>query len=58
MLTALLWNMAAFLAFAALLVFLRYRLERIRQRIEEAHALRALHTSQSVSRPTQARVSS
>jgi heme exporter protein C len=53
-----LWNVAAFLSLAALLVWLRYRLERIRQRIEEAHALRALHTSQSVSRPTQARVSS
>jgi heme exporter protein C len=58
MLAALLWNMAAFLAFAGLLVWLRYRLERIRQQIEEAHALRALHTSQSVSTPTKAGISS
>jgi heme exporter protein C len=42
MLYALLVNFAAFLAFAALVVWLRYRLERLRQQVEEAHALRAL----------------
>jgi heme exporter protein C len=58
MLHALLWNFAAFLALGLLLLWLRYRLERIRQQVEEAHALRALHTSQSVSTPIKARMSS
>ena len=38
---ALLWNMAAFLVFAAVVVWIRYRLERTRQQLEELHALAA-----------------
>jgi heme exporter protein C len=46
---ALYANFAAFFAFAALLVFLRYRLERLRQQVEEAHATQALvATAESV----------
>ncbi|HSL69828.1 MAG TPA: cytochrome c biogenesis protein CcsA [Longimicrobiales bacterium] len=40
--SALLWNLAAFVAFAGLLVWVRYRLERTRQQIDELHALHAL----------------
>jgi heme exporter protein C len=40
--SALLWNFAAFLAFAGLLIWVRYRLERTRQQIDELHALQAL----------------
>ena len=36
---AVLWNWVAFMAFAALLLWVRYRLERIRQDLDEAHAL-------------------
>jgi heme exporter protein C len=39
---AVLWNWAAFMAFAALLIWVRYRLERARQELDEAHALRAV----------------
>lgn len=39
---ALLVNMAAFFAFAALVVWLRFRLERVRQNFEETQALEAL----------------
>lgn len=39
---ALYANLAAFLAFAGLLLWTRYRLERVRQQVEEAHAARAL----------------
>ena len=39
---ALLMNMAAFFAFAALVVWLRFRLERARQDFEETQALEAL----------------
>ena len=39
---ALLVNMAAFFAFAALVVWLRFRLERVRQDFEETQALEAL----------------
>ena len=39
---ALLMNMAAFFAFAALVVWLRFRLERARQDLEETQALEAL----------------
>ena len=39
---ALLMNMAAFFAFAALVVWLRFRLERARQDFEETQALKAL----------------
>jgi heme exporter protein C len=38
---ALLVNWVAFMAFAAILLTLRYRLERLRQRAEEAHILKA-----------------
>jgi len=40
--TAVLWNWAAFMAFAALLIWVRYRLEIIRQQLDEAHALKAV----------------
>ena len=40
--SALLWNLAAFVAFAGLLIWVRYRLERTRQQIDELHALQAL----------------
>jgi len=39
MLKALLMNWVAFMVFAAIVVALRYRLERLRQHVEEAHAL-------------------
>jgi heme exporter protein C len=39
---AVLWNWAAFMALAALLVWVRYRLERTRQQLDEAHALKAV----------------
>jgi heme exporter protein C len=39
---ALMWNFAAFLVFAALIVFLRYRLEVAERRVEEIHAERGL----------------
>ncbi len=42
MLHALLWNWVAFLALATLVVTIRYRLERVRQRVEEAHAMKAV----------------
>ena len=38
---ALIWNIVAFLAFAALLIWLRYKLERNKQQIEELHAMAA-----------------
>jgi len=40
MLKALLLNWLAFMVMAAIVVALRYRLERLRQQVEEAHALR------------------
>jgi heme exporter protein C len=40
--TAVLWNWVAFMAFAALLIWVRYRLERVRQQLDEAHALTAV----------------
>ncbi len=40
--TAVLWNWAAFMAFAALLIWVRYRLEIVRQQLDEAHALKAV----------------
>ncbi len=42
MLHALLANFVAFLAFAILVIWIRYRLERLRQQVEEAHAMQAL----------------
>jgi heme exporter protein C len=45
MLKALLINFAAFLAFAFLVIWLRFTLERVRQRVEEAHAMKALNAT-------------
>lgn len=42
MLHALLANFLAFAVFASLLIWVRYRLERLGQDVEEAHALRAV----------------
>ncbi len=42
MLHALLWNFIAFAAYGALLVWLRYRLERTHHLVEQAHAARAV----------------
>src|SRR5687768_3391214 len=42
--SAVLWNFAAFLALAGLLIWLRYMLERGRQQVEELHALKAIHS--------------
>lgn len=39
---AVVWNWAAFMAFAALLIWVRYRLEITRQQLDEAHALKAV----------------
>ncbi|HXZ81915.1 MAG TPA: cytochrome c biogenesis protein [Terriglobales bacterium] len=39
---ALMVNWVAFLALAGLLIWLRYTLERVRQRVEEAHAMKSL----------------
>ena len=44
---ALLWNMAAFLVFAAVVVWIRYRLERTRQQLEELHAFAATEGGRS-----------
>jgi heme exporter protein C len=39
---ALFWNFVAFAAYAALLVWIRYRMERARQALDQAHALAAV----------------
>jgi len=39
---AVLWNWVAFMALAALLIWVRYRLEIVRQQLDEAHALKAV----------------
>ncbi len=39
---AVLWNWLAFMAFATLLIWVRYRLERTRQQLDEQHALKAV----------------
>jgi heme exporter protein C len=39
---AVLWNWVAFMALAALLIWARYRLEIVRQQLDEAHALKAV----------------
>lgn len=44
MLKALMMNWLAFMVFAAIVLWLRYRLERARQQVEEAHALREEQT--------------
>jgi heme exporter protein C len=41
MVHALLANLAAFVAFGAVVIWLRYRIERGRQQLEELHALAA-----------------
>ncbi|HYN14949.1 MAG TPA: hypothetical protein VES66_04060, partial [Terriglobales bacterium] len=49
--TAVLWNWVTFMAFAALLIWVRYRLEIVRQQLDEAHALKAVgQTEGSVTR--------
>ena len=40
--TAVLWNWVSFMALAALLIWVRYRLEIVRQQLDEAHALKAV----------------
>jgi heme exporter protein C len=45
MLHAFFVNMAAFTALGILLIWVRYTLERVRQRVEEAHAMKALANS-------------
>jgi beta-lactamase regulating signal transducer with metallopeptidase domain len=40
--TAVLWNLAAFMCLALLLVWMRYRLARAEEALEEAHANRAV----------------
>lgn len=47
---ALLINFAAFACMALLVISLRYRLERLRQQVEEAHALRAVQPESSMAR--------
>ena len=42
MMHALLINWAGFMALALLVIWLRYRLERLRQMVEEAHAMKAI----------------
>ncbi len=42
MLYTILVNLAAFLMFAAMVMWLRYTLERLRQEVEEAHAMKAI----------------
>lgn len=42
MMHALLMNWVGFLALAFLVLWLRYRLERLRQQVEEAHAMKAI----------------
>ncbi|MGH9521353.1 MAG: cytochrome c biogenesis protein CcsA, partial [Terriglobales bacterium] len=42
MMHALLANWAGFLALGAMVLWLRYRLERLRQEVEEAHAMKAI----------------
>jgi hypothetical protein len=39
---AVYWNLLAFSAMALLVIWLRYRLERLRQQVDEAHATRAI----------------
>jgi heme exporter protein C len=48
---AVLWNWVAFMALAALLIWVRYRLERARQDLDQAHALKAVgHAEGGVTR--------
>lgn len=50
MMHALLINWFGFLAFAFLVIWLRYRLERLRQQVEEAHAMKAVAGAKGASR--------
>ena len=50
MMHALLMNWVGFLALAFLVLWLRYRLERLRQQVEEAHAMKAIAGSARGSR--------
>ena len=47
---AVLWNWVAFMAFAALLIWVRYRLERTRQQLDEAHALKAVGQAEGITK--------
>jgi len=47
---AVLWNWVAFMALAALLIWVRYRLEIVRQQLDEAHALKAVGAERSFTR--------
>ncbi len=50
MLHALLINWFGFLALAGIVIWLRYRLERLRQQVEEAHAMKAVAGVERASR--------
>ncbi|MBZ5630381.1 MAG: cytochrome c biogenesis protein CcsA [Acidobacteriia bacterium] len=50
MMHALLINWYGFLALAFLVIWLRYRLERLRQQVEEAHAMKAIAGAKGASR--------
>ena len=50
MMHALLINWWGFLALAFLVIWLRYRLERLRQQVEEAHAMKAIAGAKGASR--------
>ncbi|MBZ5567906.1 MAG: cytochrome c biogenesis protein CcsA [Acidobacteriia bacterium] len=50
MMQALLINWFGFLALAFLVLWIRYRLERLRQQVEEAHAMRAIAGVKGVAR--------
>ena len=50
MMHALLINWFGFLALAFLVIWLRYRLERLRQQVEEAHAMKAIAGAKGASR--------
>ncbi|MBZ5627284.1 MAG: cytochrome c biogenesis protein CcsA [Acidobacteriia bacterium] len=50
MMNALLMNWVGFLGLALLVIWLRYKLERLRQQVEEAHAMRAIAGAKGVAR--------
>ena len=50
MLTALLVNIAAFLCYGALVFWVRYKLERARQALREAQAIRSLELARMEAR--------
>ena len=51
MMFAVLVNFIAFAALASLVIWVRYRLERLRQQVEEAHALKAIALPHSSTHP-------